>query len=352
MANFSRKDSSDALKRDSVTVAIAILLSLAALLFHLIDMNEAFLRMISYAERTVVALLAASPAYLVVLMQTANFHFGFDVPNFGDRGVSFAAGGIILLVMAALALIYAFVKFISSMIGKETSALESGSKMKIAASILLVIALVCMFLPCISVGFAAPGKRSVQTETHYIYPQSMYEFASNDVTYLNDIANNVPEEFFVEWVYSGVKEHEGFGNAAMDALNWVSFHYVDGMPVVFGFIAGFHVFAVLALSLAIVILLAFVIRKRAVKRPKALLFFINVLTTGYLLMNLTLIIINNVSMSSSVRSRVIFNVGIAPIAAVVCTVIASILFAIPARRNSAVSEYDDPDVSYAPYVVQ
>ncbi len=296
------------------------------------------------------ALASFFPIYSVVLAQACRFSQGFGVAGYGNGGVLPARGLIWSAVLLLSVPVYLFVRYRARVTRFLHLVGTHGDRMRLIAFVLLVAAvLAVLLLPAASVSFTAPasGKTAAKEVVDYISPLELYEFSSEDRNYF--ISENVYVEGYITDLAKEVTESE-----RADGEGVLAFHGVIGIAngmtilyvVIVSLVSAFSVFAILTLrKLAGALALGRSAEKRKRCTVPMLLFGGAYLATSFFIM-----VVGHFSLPAALSPYIDFGIGIGPIVALFLAVAAIVALRLPPRRRR-VCQFDNPDTSSAPYVL-
>ena len=297
-------------------------------------------------RRKITFLLAIIPLCVVTLLQAAHLNHEGNARNFGNLGVKAEFGSVLAMIIFAAVfgqICYFCFKRASVNKNERFESLKRG--VALAAVMVMVFS---MFLPCLSVKMAVPANYGdAKTETFNVSPSDVYEFSYNDVSFYDKLGNSLGEDGLIQKIYDAVKK-KGDDGAGLTAFYVSAFSHSDPSPM---FAASGSVRMLLMLLSAIILagISGQIFEKKRIKRQKLLMFASVCSALLYFISNIVISAVCYDNISFEVSRHLKFSVGIGSVLALISIITAVVALYIPNPQRIEV-EYDNPDVSYAPYV--
>lgn len=312
-----------------------------------VELTEALLK---YVRSFVAFLVAMIPCYLLIFLQTSHFSYGFQISNFADRGVSLTFYGVLMLLVYVFSMLYMCIRCISYLRKKESKKGDNTLKRQILALVCVIIAAFSIFLPVMSVETATLRGKNVIERTFWLSSDEFYELSYYDVERLTEGSAAYSKNDFEKYVADVTRNGDDTKSAARSIFYYIAFRYSYGAEILSLIMAICYVLSAYVLSLFAMRMFSHILSKQPLKR-KGFLMFMSVLST---VLNLSLAFalagICNMYMPDSTAQMVVFSVSFGPILSLVATAVAVIVLVLHDKVRVG-REYDNPDVSYDPYVI-
>lgn len=206
-----------------------------------------------------------------------------------------------------------------------------------------------MFLPCISVKMASPTiSGEVKKDTYSVSPTDVYEFSSADISYYKKMVKSHTESGVIEEVKGYVRSTND-GDGVLKIFYLAAFWDKDASSVL-SIIGNSQI---LLMALAAIIIGAInnsIFEQKKMKRQKLVMFILVCTSLVYLISNIVMALVCRNNVTYAMSPYINFTVGASSIISLICVIGIVAAFYIRNPQEKKI-EYDDPDVSYAPYVV-
>ena len=309
---------------------------------------ESFFRLVKSLVAIILVLL---PVYMMLMLQTANFSYGFEIGHFGNQGSGLAWYGIIMVIVIIAAIGLMSARCFSQLFKKEAGSKDYTLACKVVALVCLILAVVAMFMPFAKIQLAAIDSYGVvKTESMSVSVNNFYELSSEDVAYLTSIADSYSKTELLLHIASIVSGRELSDSVDTEIFNTVAFRYNEGIEYVYTLIGIFAILSALIISLFVLAIMRLILSKVMIKRKKGLIIGTAACVLIYLVLAILVSMVCNNNIGDEMSHYVMISLGRGPILATIFTTIAIASMSIRGKKTTS-REYDNPDVSYAPYVI-
>ena len=299
----------------------------------------------------VAIILVMLPVYMLLMLQTANFSPDFGIYNFGDKGTGLAWYGIIMVIVIVSAVAFMSIKGLSCLFKKEETKRDHATVFRALALVCLILAVAAVFMPFAKIRLATVNNRGVvTTESMSVPVNNFYEMSYEDVAYFNAMTENYSKTDLIAFIGDIVKGRGTYDSVGTDMFNIIAFRYNESIEYLYTLVAIFAVLSALVLSLFARSVMRLVLGKTIIKHKKGLIAGSITFVSIYLVLGIIISIVCNTNMNADMAHYVLISVGVGPILAAVCTLVAIVALSIRSK-SEAPREHDNPDVSYTPYVI-
>ena len=306
--------------------------------------------LLKLVKSLVAIVLVLMPVYMMLMLQTAHFSHGFGIMNFADSGAGLAWYGIIMLIVVIAAVAFMCFKSFSHIFKKESASKDYALISRVAALLCLVLAVLAVFLPFASVQLATMKNGEVLTESFSVSVNNFYELSYSDASYYTSMTNMYSKSDLLLLIDNIVNGRVSYDSMGADMFNKIAFRYNIGIEYLYTIIGIFALITAFVLVLFVMAVMRLVLSKRMIRHKKALMAFSLMSTSIHLALSILISVVCNVNMNSDIAHYVLISVGAGPILSVILTLVAVVLLSIRSKSET-LCEHDNPDVSYAPYVV-
>ena len=305
------------------------------------------------ANKLTALLVSFVPLYLFTLLQAGHFNFGLLVGSSSAPGVALGFGGVIAFLLSCTVLAYVIWQCVDSFLTEIKIKASITSYAKIIASAIALLAVISMFLPCISVDFAAnPGKRGdVKTKTYWVDSTDIYEVSQNESSYYAQISGSMTEDSIAEIANKTASKSQGVDKQiGSSMLNIVLFSAGDGIGALYTVTSIVELLTLFVILLLFKNILESVLKREAMQAQNNLPVVAIVVSLIYLVLSGAVCAVANSNLTATTAQYIFFSVGIGPVMLAVCTIALYICMKVRHIEKTLV-EYDNPDVSSAPYII-
>ena len=305
---------------------------------------------------------AASVIWLIVLMmpilcfcclQMCNVGESIVVNNMAcaDYSVSGDYGFFISLVLAVLGAVYVSIEPVILLLAKTHGTVSSKMKYGIVSVVLALMCIVSVFLPFGKIGFTMhKGNSKYEMELGYSVTDIGIQSAE-DIDYYASVSRSRAEALLKdapEKIYTNKKAYSEYADTVY-LTTLVGAGRVDVTPI--NTAISLVSLSLLMLSgLFIYIKITGILFSREEKNIVKIAILNLLLSAALLVLGVVVVIITKTSLSGTVSNYIRYTVGAGPIIALVSGILLLKISNRKARERNIIN-YDEPDVSYAPYTV-
>ena len=334
----------------AVLAAIALLLSGASAGLYVLSGGEYGEGIAKYAKSLVSFTVIMLPCYLLLMLHAAHFSYGSEVSNFADRGVSLSFFGIVLLIASAISIVGMCAMCFTYLLKKESNQSNYALMRNILALGCLVIAMFSIFLPVLSVQVAAEHSGEIVEETFYLSAKEIYEISDVDMDRMNVAIKAFPKTSFEAFIQKAALSPGSVTAAARSIFYYVAFRYSYGTEifcVIMGitYLLGAYIFALFILRM-----ISHILHKKEIKHKRFLMFTSVFFSALNLAFAFAMSGICNAYIPDSTARILVLSVSAGPIVSLVAT-LAAVASLLIRDKQKQKREFDNPDVSYDPYVI-
>ena len=295
-------------------------------------------------------LVSALPFYLLVMLRTSRFNYGGVVSNYGDAGASYTFYAVVLFILVAAIVAFKLIGNRGYLTKKSMSSRDRTEKRRVLALICLAVAVVAMFLPFVVVKTATYSGTYIFKKSLFINARDVYEFATSEISYFDKNMQPADLEEFIRYVRNVASGYSTNVPAGTDIFNRVIFDYCYDADVLYTFSGIFSAVSLLLISLLFAKVLRAIEDQTQVKKQGRVMIFSVACVLAYLIFGISMAGVCNMNTPWQIDTYLRFSVGIGPILALVFLVAAIVILSLKDKKKAA-REYDNPDVSYDPYIV-
>ena len=330
--------------------SVALILAVISVCLYLTGKVETTDALLKYVRSLVAFMVTVIPCYLLTFLQASHFSYGFEISNFADRGVSLTFFGVVMLLVYIGSMLYMCARCIAYLRKKESKKGDNTLKRQILALVCILIAAFSIFLPVMSVETAALRGKNVAEQTFWFSSDEIYELSYYDVNHLTVNTTEYAKTDFEAYVAEVARNGDTTNSAARSIFYYIAFRYSYGAETICVIMAICYVLSAYVLSLFAMRMFSHILSKQPLKGKKFLMFMSVFSTVLNLSLAFALTGICNMFMPDSTAQMVVFSVSFGPILSLVATLVAVIVLVLHDKVRVS-REYDNPDVSYDPYVV-
>ena len=304
-------------------------------------------------ERGLLAALLMLPLLLVSNLYTCNI--GYSNVFFLFKTVGLGAGIGFYIVLILLIAVNAFIarEHIIESATNLRAVLKRVSKREIIATACVLLVMLSVLLPSISVSLTKFEDGRTRTSVEYVYSSDMAEFSSYARSYYKEFTSEYTATMIRDIMNDEMSRYE----SSTEPLNRILLKgYSNATRTIYGFIHVMTLF-MLALSARILYVQVYsVLGKAKIKRQQLFgkITLALICATLFILCVVMVFFAKDASHSWTVYGveyGILLKTGIGPILAFMSAVVACFAYSKP-RKMISINPYDNPDISYAPYVVK
>ena len=272
--------------------------------------------------------------------------------QYSNGGVGLSLGGIATLIAAALGGgLVCFERLLS--LKKPSKRFINKNKIKnIVCLVLALVVVISAFLPCLGIDIYNERTGNYET-TVYVTPSDLYEVGNQELSQYRSTSKSS--------AYSAVKGIAGDvisgkineSELSDELFYLIAFEYARlDLRVLYGFINAITMIVLLFAGLLLYLFISNIFFNSS--NRGAILTF-KILTSVWVLLDLILVLILNIIISSTMGGEMSVIIGtalgIGPVIMLLCMAVLLILPSNPKEYKYVDRSYDNADVSYSPYVV-
>ena len=294
------------------------------------------------------------PALAFTVIQMCDFGSTGPLAQFNAGGRGLAYGFIIAIAAAALGSLLYLVKYLRELRRSNKGSFTDKAKVDFKSCVLALVLAACTFLPVAGVGLVRYTAYSYSEKTLYMDVYDVREINLSDMQkYTADsrLENLESLERYRDLALLG--KLDGYASVSADVYNTIVFGYgrID---------VRFINIALILVNTLLILVAAFTIKatfknlffncenRKKIKTLKILLF---ILSLAYFGLSTVLVVVGKSSITGNAEYYSEISMGIGPVIAIALAI--WILFTLRSRKISFIDvEYDNADVSYAPYVIK
>ena len=323
-----------------ISSAVALIIS-----FFKPDSANNYIRV---ASRRLAFLASVIPVYIMIIAQTSRFSREIVPEGYGSGGVAPAWGLILTLLLLLTVPVYIGIRCYAKITGFTGAPIKFKDKKQVVSIIFAVAALLVAFMPCISLSCATPSSPG-KTEfgTAYVSPTEIYEFTHEDYRYYRTSLTTSKNEIIS--AAEDIADNSAVINLQTDVFHNVIYSVGDlSVLYICNAVAliGFMIFAASNLR-NLVDLHMYGKRAEHMKRTRV---FMILFASVYLCMSIALTVMANLALTIILSRHMLFLVGAGPVLALIFSII-SIVAENKKSPKAETYEFDNPDISSAPYVI-
>lgn len=302
-------------------------------------------KVLNWGKRWTMVLTVLVPLCILVMMHAGHLCFGGYISDFGNRGVKMAWGGIMSLIVwiaFVLGTVYTCMVEYSE---QKDSEKRFAAMIKGLALACAFVAVLSMFLSAIAVKIKTPSGYSGR---YLIRASDIYEMGANDVNYYTSDTTSTTDEEFIDFV-KGMANGGRKSRDVIKVFGLAVFREGD-VSALFTLSSVIQILLMIILTVLMKRNLSCVLDQKQREKPAATLMLSAVLAFINLCLNIALSVVCYTNLGSEVGKYVLFSIGVGPILTVISIFAMIIVFVIRKPKERA-PEYDNPDTSYAPYII-
>lgn len=329
-----------------ILAIMALVSSLIALIKSLFGSNtEQYTR---YASRKLSTIALGMPIFIILFSQAARFSKDSAFLGFGSGGTGIAWGLALTLVLTSAMAIFTAIKCFIRWKGFSEPHARHNARNRIITMLLLATSIITVFMPVISTSCAMPKtKRSVTKSADAVYLKELFEFSSEESDYYSEYLEY--EDGFISLAEAVAKKKAEEGSGA--ELFHAAIYSNGNLTALYVITTIFAIcFVILAATLLRRYLTAFLSGGGNASFDKHLKFTV-LFASLYLIFSIVPLIVANSSLTYDLSRYVLFRIGSGPVLSLAITLAAYIFVRLTPIKNEAVEKFDNPDVSFAPYVI-
>lgn len=336
-----------------VTVCIVVFVIALISLFVSLISGKTLETAANKAERGMLLALLLLPVALLSSLQLANFGYSklFLEMRVIKIGAAFGFYALLLLLLAVNAWII-YNRIWESGMDARTIISRFGIK-EIISMICVIILVISAFLPSMSVTIGRTKKNKTVETTEHIYGTDMADFDDRTRNYYKNISEDETREIFDRAWDEKNSRFESVADLLGRSL--VRNAASSSLPI--------YIFKHLITLISLIICASILVRQsdyilkrtRVATMQKAAKIWLTLFTVASFVLSEILLIIANGARTTwdftDVRYELTYELGISPVLSLICVIL--ICFALGKEKEiTNKPSYDNPDVSYAPYVVK
>ena len=287
---------------------------------------------------------------LVYFLWNKFTYFGIAEMSSFSQGSGMSYGFILSAIVALVGTVLTVIFNLKGIMNKTTGRISRDSLKPLALLGIALVITASSLLPTMSIKFAHNGTSGVKTAEIYVTPSTMGELSSADVSEVADLSKAESYEDLIA-VGKEATSRTGTEASAFDVFNVLAVGYgrID---------VSFLYLLAIAVSVFMLAVLAFLIKNIALsaffgarKKTRPLKLLLILLSGVNLVVYIVLCVLGKTSAYGELEYVIKVSVGIGPILIFVLSVLFVCLFHTH-EEKTVDRGYDNPDVSYAPFVTE
>ena len=332
----------------AVTIVVGLIASAVALVDGKYDDEKARKRL-RISRSVIMFLLSIVPIVILSLMHTCHSNYMGTKAGIYNVGVKMAYGGVIMLLICILAFLQITITYISRIVGTKKVKERYTVITRATAFVAVIIAAFAIFLPCISARFAISKSKGADVKTYGISAAEIHELTDSEWDFYYVQGDLISDEQFIHMV-SGISSKNKRNSYLADTLLHITMFISRDSKNMYTLMSMVQFVLMIMISVLIRGMFKSIFERKTFEHQGVFLVLTTLLSVIYLILTIVISAVSYSGMSYQMALRASFSIGASPIVMSVCMIITIIALNIREPEVKSI-EYDNPDVSVAPYVI-